>query len=249
MKKNWNQILLAMNIRGINKFTLIDYPEKVACTIFTGGCNFLCPYCHNPCLVIDPESQPLIEEKNFLSFLDIRLGKLDAIVISGGEPTLRKRIFGFASEIKKRGFLIKIDTNGSNPEIIEELYKCNLIDLIGIDYKAPQAKYNSISGVTDLNIYKRVTKTILCALGSGIKYNIRTTVHKSLLSEADILAMRTELDSLGVNEWTLQQFNVNNIIDEDLNKTQTYSDNELTEIALNLCNTRAIGTNHYVYRS
>ncbi len=231
-----------MNIRGLNKFTLIDYPEKVACIVFVGGCNFFCPYCHNPFLVIDPESQPLISENSFFSFLDTRRGKVDAVVISGGEPTLRKRIIGFSSEIKSRGFLIKIDTNGSNPEIIEELLRSNFIDFIGIDYKSPQYKYNSIIGIPDIDIYKKVTKTILYILKSGVNYNIRTTVHKSLLSEADISMMRTELNSLGVQEWTLQQFQSNDIIDGNLNKIPTYSDNELIEIALNLEYTKAIGT-------
>lgn len=220
-----------MNIRGLNKFTLIDYPGKIACVVFTAGCNFLCPYCHNPFLVIDPESQPLIDENDVYKFLDSRIGKLDAVVISGGEPTLRKKIFAFASEIKKRGFLIKLDTNGSNLCAVKKLYESNCLDFIGLDYKAPQSKYNALSKSMNFSIYKQITETISFIVETGIKSDIRTTVHKLLLSESDLFTMRTELNSLGVKDWTLQQFNPTEIMDEDLNEIPTYSDIELVSIA------------------
>ncbi|MFA6714325.1 MAG: radical SAM protein, partial [Victivallaceae bacterium] len=105
-----------MNIRGIRRFSLVDFPGKMACVVFVGDCNFRCAYCHNPCLVFDPESQPLISEDEFFGFLEKRRGKLDGVVISGGEPTLQKNLLPFVKKIKAMDFLVKLDTNGSLPE-------------------------------------------------------------------------------------------------------------------------------------
>ncbi len=223
-----------MNIRGLTKFTLIDYPKKIACTIFVGECNFLCPYCHNPFLVANSESQPLIRNDDFYRFLDSRVGKIDAVVISGGEPTLRKGLFKLASEIKRRGFLVKLDTNGSRPRVVRELYENDCLDFIGLDYKGPKAKYNLINGTNELGLYEKITETISYVISKSISCDIRTTAHKNLLSEQDIAAMRAELSGLGVKNWTLQQFNPTEVMDEDLKNIPTYSDTELLDIAQSL---------------
>lgn len=230
-----------MNIRGITKFTLLDYPKKIACVVFVGKCNFFCSYCHNPFLVVDPESQPLISEEEFFSFLDTRIGKLDAVVISGGEPTLQKKIISFAEKIKKRGFLIKLDTNGTNPDVIEVLYKNKCLDYVGLDYKSTAAKYRYIAGTKDKNVHKKVKKTISNITKFNIDYDVRTTVHKSVLSKSDLKSMRDELDSYGVEEWTLQQYHPTEVMDEALNDLPTYTDNELIVIASEFHKTRVRG--------
>ena len=231
-----------MNIHGLTKFTLIDYPQKIASIIFAGNCNFICPYCHNPFLVVDSESQPLIPNDDFYRFLDSRVGKIDAVVISGGEPTLSKGIFSLALEIKKRGFLVKLDTNGSRPKVVRELYENNCLDFIGVDYKGPKTKYNFISGTNELGLYEKITETISYIMSIKISYDIRTTVHKALLSEHDIITMRAELSNLGVKNWILQRFNPTEVIDEELKNIPTYSDIELLDIIQNLPNTQIRST-------
>ena len=231
-----------MNIRGINKFTLVDYPGKIACIIFVGNCNFICPYCHNACLVVDPESQPLISEKDFLKFLESRRGKLDAVVISGGEPTLRKSLISFIHSIKLMGFLVKLDTNGSNPEMIIKLHSQKNVDYLGIDYKCPLNGYSELVRIDSLkNVGVNVSRTLSYAVKSKIKCDIRTTVHRALLSVDDLRVMREELTELGIKEWTLQQFNPTDTLDSRLQEIPTYSDSELDNIARKMASTKARG--------
>jgi len=135
-----------MNIRGMRTFSMIDFPGKLSCVVFAGNCNFKCAYCHNPSLVFDPESQPEITEKQFLAFLDKRVGRLDGVVISGGEPSLRRGLVSFAKKIKAKGFLIKLDTNGSSPEVLARLLAGKLADYVAMDVKGPRALWRSITG-------------------------------------------------------------------------------------------------------
>ena len=230
-----------MNIRGINKFTLVDYPGKIACIVFAGNCNFVCPYCHNPFLVLDPESQPLISEADFFEFLEKRKGKLDAVVISGGEPSLQKNLFAFLQKIKVMEFLVKLDTNGSNPDIIKKLYHAGYIDYLGIDYKSPLTRYAEFSKTKSDNFALNVKSTIFYAVNSKIPCDIRTTVHKKFLSVEDLSVMRQELNELGVKEWFLQQFNPADILDDRLLDFPTYSDTELASIAESMFCTKVRG--------
>lgn len=234
-----------MNIRGITKFTLVDYPGKVACIVFMGGCNFCCPYCQNPFLVIDPESQPLITEEKFFNFLDKRIGKLDAVVVSGGEPTLDDGLVEFSKKVKERGFLVKIDTNGSNLKIMKQLYDEGCLDFIGLDYKAPMEKYDNLLKTDNPDTIKKIKQTIkasiLFIVNQKITYEIRTTVHKMLLSKDDLIKMRNELNEFGIREWVLQQFNPTEGLDNALLGIGTYTDEELVEIARHLPNTKVRG--------
>ncbi len=230
-----------MNIRGMQKFTLVDYPGKMACVVFVGECNFRCAYCHNPCLIFDPESQPLIEEEEVYNFLKTRVNKLDGVVVSGGEPSLRKGLGPFIEKIKQLGFLVKLDTNGSNPDEVIEHHKAGHIDALGVDYKAPPISYNKVSCSRVPDLAKKVHKLIKYAVDENIFIDVRTTVHKKLLSRDDLRAMRQELDDLGLKGWTLQQFNPVEIIDEDLLREPTYSDTELVSIAEKMKNTKVRG--------
>lgn len=223
-----------MNIRGIVKFSLIDYPGKIACVIFVGSCNFRCPYCHNPHLVIDPESQPELQQSSVMAFLEERRGKLDAVVVSGGEPTLRPRLLEFLKIVKSLGLDIKIDTNGTNKEVIETLNNEGLVDRLGIDYKAPRSKYALVTGIDNGKMIDNVFSTLKYAVAEKIPLDVRTTVHKALLNEDDLRIMRNELDNMGIEEWTLQQFNSVDIIDENLKKTETFTNRQLADISTRL---------------
>lgn len=226
-----------MNIRGLRKFSLVDYPGKLAAIVFVGECNFRCPYCHNPCLVLDPESQPLITEHEFFGFLDSRKEKLDGVVISGGEPLLQRDLTKFCVKIKKHGFLVKLDTNGSLPQRLITLHHAVRLDSLGIDYKAPTDKYAKASGCATPGLAEQVRESIKFALDANIELDVRTTVHRDLLSAEDLRLMREELDTLGVGSWTLQQFNPVELLDPALADQPTYSDRELLELA------RSIGGN------
>lgn len=223
-----------MNIRGLVKFSLIDFPGGISCVIFVGYCNFRCPFCHNPHLVLDPESQPEISQATVIDFLRERKGKIDAIVISGGEPTLRPRLSEFLEQIKEFGFHIKLDTNGSNPEVVRRLFEAQLIDSLGVDLKAHRDKYAVLAGRNNPVMIENVYRTLRYAVQQKIPIDVRTTVHKELLDAKDLGMMRAELDEIGIDEWTIQQFNPVAIIDETLKTKETFSDCQLAEIARTL---------------
>jgi len=230
-----------MNIRGLTRFSLVDYPGKIACVVFVGNCNFRCRFCHNPYLVLDPESQPLIKESDFLEFLKGRKKKLDGVVISGGEPSLRKQLCVFAKRIKDMGFLVKLDTNGTNHKTVKELHELCSLNYLGVDYKAPSYRYAEVTGIDRKDLVARVQATIGYALKAGIPLDVRTTVHKSILSIEDLFDIREELDLIGIKEWTIQQFNPVELIDNNLLNIPSYSDMELLTISRRMSHTRVRG--------
>ncbi|RLC38462.1 anaerobic ribonucleoside-triphosphate reductase activating protein [Candidatus Falkowbacteria bacterium] len=206
-----------MVIGGLQKFSLLDYPEHLSAIIFTQGCNFRCQYCYNPMLVrpIKPskfnhisskeektKGHSLIEENDLFVFLKKRLGKLDAVVITGGEPTLHKDLPIFIKKIKKLGFKVKLDTNGTNPKMIKKLIKEKLLDYIAMDLKADFSKYDLITGVQS-NL-ENIKKSIKIIIESGLDYEFRTTVVPKLVELSDIKAMGKTLS--GANKWYLQKF-------------------------------------------
>ena len=223
-----------MAVNGLRKFSLIDYPGRLSCVVFLGHCNFRCPFCHNPVLIFDAESQGTISAEELSDFFGQRRGKLDAIVFSGGEPSLDPDLPQYVRLAKNAGFQVKLDTNGSFPQVLRSLYADGLLDALGIDYKAPAEKYPRLCGNPDPEIPARVQESIAFAVKNGIELDVRTTVHRALLSEADLRTMYAELTSLGVSLWTLQQFHHAELIDESLNDTPTWSDNELKTLAATL---------------
>lgn len=164
-----------MKIGGLQKVTLIDYPGKVACTVFLSGCNFRCPFCYSPELVLpeEIEKHPAIEKKDFFDFLLKKKGLLDGCVICGGEPTINgEELVDFCKKIKEMGFLIKLDTNGSNPDVLSKVIP--FVDYIAMDIKAPlNEKYINFSGVDCL---EKVKESIEMIKTSGIEYEFRTTI-------------------------------------------------------------------------
>ena len=225
-----------MDIRGLTKFSLIDFPGKLACILYAGGCNFRCPYCHNPHLVLNPEIQPQLSDQFIFGFLENRKGKLEGVVLSGGEPSNHPGLVSFSEKIKALGYLIKIDTNGSNPDAIADAHGKGLVDALGIDYKTTASSYCNLTKCKNENVSGLVKKTISYAIDNNIAVDTRTTVHKKLHSPEILTQMREELNGLGVSSWTLQQFHAAEILDDDLAGSPTYSDAELIGIARNLGN-------------
>lgn len=205
---------------------MIDYPGEICAIVFTQGCNFRCPYCHNPELV-NPEmyGECLLEEEIF-SFLAKRKGKIDAVSITGGEPTIQNDLIDFVKRVRKTGYSIKIDTNGSQPEVIEKLISMKLLDYIAMDIKSPAGKFKSITK-SDIS-YHKITQTIELIMKSGIPYEFRTTVLKRLLDENDIVNIAHSIRTARL--YILQQFVPSKVLDRGLMHYESYSREELESL-------------------
>ncbi len=213
-----------MNLGGIQKTSLIDYPNKISAIIFTQGCNFRCGYCHNPELIKTDGSS--IEESSVLDFLKTRIKKLDGVVITGGEPTLQNDLPDFIKKIKDIGFPIKLDTNGTNPEMIEYLVKNNLIDYIAMDIKGPFNKYeNIVQSKTNISDIKKSIETII---NSQVEYEFRTTVVKSQLSTTDFIEIGKMIKS--AEKYYLQEFVPSKTLDNRFLNERTHSKEEFDNI-------------------
>ena len=183
----------------ITPLTFLDYPKKAACIFWYTGCNLRCPYCYNPELVLSHGGG--LDE---MAFLRERAGFLDAVVLSGGESTLNPDIVEVCREIKKLGYLIKVDTNGSNPQVIRNLLEEKLIDYVALDNKMPSNRSWRLPGGTLL--FERYQETLKTLLLYGVDHEVRTTVHPGLLDEADILRMIRDTQALGYNGTYYLQF-------------------------------------------
>ena len=167
---------------------MIDFPGKVSAILFTRGCNLRCAYCHNPELLEYNASQPdALTEEELDEFLEKRKGRLDGIVITGGEPTLQADLADFCAKLKKMGYLVKLDTNGTNPQVVEDLLKQKLVDFIAMDIKAPFEKYAAITGVEANSTV--LQQSIDLIRQSGLAYQFRTTYDKEVLTDSDIAAL------------------------------------------------------------
>lgn len=172
-------------IHGFNKLTLLDYPGRLAATIFLGSCNFRCPFCHNAGLVLAPESEPLIETEEVLKVLRKRKGILDGVCVTGGEPTLDPGLTGLLAQIKELGYPVKLDTNGTRPALVRELVDAGLVDYVAMDIKNSQEKYAKTVGRTDLDL-TRIKLSVDLIRDSGLDYEFRTTVVRELHSIDDM---------------------------------------------------------------
>ena len=174
-----------MRILGFQKLTLLDYPGKVACTIFVGGCNFRCPFCHNADLVINPHQQEDISQETVLRTLKKRQGILEGVCVTGGEPTLAPDLKDFLIAIKELGYPIKLDTNGYRPEILQELVEEGLVDYVAVDIKNSPLKYAQTVDIGELNITK-IQETIDFLRKDTVDYEFRTTVVRELHTSEDM---------------------------------------------------------------
>ena len=215
-----------MKISGLQKTSLIDYPGKIASTLFVSNCNFRCPYCYNSDLVFDKNTEDFKKEKIF-KILKQRIKFIDGVCITGGEPTLNEDLPEFISEIKKLNLLVKLDTNGTNPKMLEHLIKNKLIDYIAMDIKAPLDKYNKI---TNSNVdIKKIKESINIIINSGIDHEMRTTILPSLHTKRDIIEIAKTIKS--AKRYFIQQFVSNvRLLDPKLEKSKTFTDNELESI-------------------
>ncbi len=181
-------------ICGLQKMTLLDFPGKIACTVFLGGCNFRCPFCHNSELFMG-KPEKLMEDEDFFKFLKSRKGLLDGVCVSGGEPTLYKNLPEFLARIKELGFLVKLDTNGSRPEVVRELVEKNLVDYIAMDVKNSPAMYAQTVGLETMDLAP-VEESLRFLIGGNVPYELRTTLVSQLHTEASIQDMGQWLQSL-----------------------------------------------------
>ncbi|MDD3278401.1 MAG: anaerobic ribonucleoside-triphosphate reductase activating protein [Lachnospiraceae bacterium] len=173
-----------MQIHGFQKLTLLDYPEKVACTVFFGGCNFRCPFCHNGNLVLHPGDEPLIAEEEIWELLEKRRGVLDGVCVTGGEPTLEPDLPAFLTKIKSYGYLVKLDTNGYRPEVLKELVLDGLVDYVAMDIKNAPDRYALTAGVPGLDMTK-IQESVEYLLTGVVDYEFRTTVTRELHQKQD----------------------------------------------------------------
>ncbi len=191
-------------IKGFIKNSFVDYPGKVAATVFTGGCNFSCPFCHNGELVKSPGKIKSIETWEITDFLEKRKGLIDGLVITGGEPTLWPGLRDFIVKIKSMGFSVKLDSNGYEPLVLEKLLQEGIIDYIAMDIKNSPEKYAQTAGLKTLDI-SRIIKSIQLIKESGINYEFRTTVMKEFHSKEDLIKIGEWLK--GSEKYVLQNYN------------------------------------------
>ncbi|MHB9099831.1 MAG: anaerobic ribonucleoside-triphosphate reductase activating protein [Syntrophales bacterium] len=221
-----------MKIGGIQRFSLIDYPGKIGTTIFTQGCNFRCPYCHNPDLVDPAQYGSVIPEENVLSFLNKRIGKLEAVTVTGGEPTIQKNLERFLETLKRFGYLIKIDTNGSNSNVLEILIRKRLVDYLAMDIKGPLRRYGQIASIkmNTLNILR----SIELITNSGIEHEFRTTVVRSQIDVEDLLSVVRLIDKSSL--YVLQPFVPAKVLNREFLSESSYSPLEFSAIREKLKN-------------
>lgn len=174
-----------MNIQGFQKLTLLDFPDHMACTVFTGGCNMRCPFCHNAGLVLRPGENPAFFEEEIYSFLKKRQGILDGVAITGGEPLLQHGLREFILQVRELGFAVKLDTNGSYPDRLASLIDEGLLDYVAMDVKNSREKYAATVGIPGFDIAP-VEQSIALLRSSGVPFELRTTVVRELHSAEDI---------------------------------------------------------------
>ncbi len=240
-----------MIIGSLQKFSLLDYPGKISAIVFTQGCNFRCQFCYNPMLVwpISDRADEFrydspggdserdrpsnanvnigMKEGDLFQFLKQRQSKLDAVVITGGEPTIHKDLLRFVKKIKDLGFKVKLDTNGTNPKMLERLIKENLLDYIAMDVKAGPKNYEKVIGIKiDL---KKIKKSVTMIIKSGLPYEFRTTVVPDLMDKEDIKEIGKMIK--GADKWFLQNFKSNtDLINKEFSKKRSFTEKEMKDM-------------------
>lgn len=217
-----------MIIGGLQKLTLIDYPGKLAATIFLAGCNFRCPWCYSSELVLPEKikNQPRISENEFFDFLNGKKGLLEGVVVCGGEPTLNNDLMDFIGKIKEMGFSVKLDTNGTNPGMLKELLEKKMIDYVAMDIKAPKEKYQELAG-KKINLAD-IEKSVDLLLSLSDDYEFRTTLVPNLLNKEDIISISRWLS--GAEKYYIQNFRSEKNIDKKYEGIAPYPDEYVLDI-------------------
>ena len=192
-----------MVIQGLQKLTLLDYPGKVACTVFTAGCNFRCPFCHNASLVIDTYKNQDISEEEIFSFLKKRQGVLDGVCVTGGEPLIQQGIEGFLQRIKELGYEVKLDTNGSFPDKLQRIVEAGLVDYVAMDIKNSQESYGKTIGIEEYDL-ANINRSVRYLLKGNVPYEFRTTVVQEFHRRSDFESIGRWI--AGAGHYYLQQF-------------------------------------------
>ncbi|MCT4592495.1 MAG: anaerobic ribonucleoside-triphosphate reductase activating protein [Candidatus Gracilibacteria bacterium] len=218
-----------MLIAGVHRLTLLDFPGITACTVFTAGCNFRCPYCHNSEMVF-PERFPeqMIPDGVFFNFLKKRQGLLEGVCITGGEPTMQKDLGDFVRQIKEFGFKVKLDTNGTNPNLLEELYGEGLLDYVAMDIKSAPDNYDEIAGVSV--VFENIERSRDLIMNSGVDYEFRTTVLPRFHNIERVRGIGEFIR--GAKRHYLQQFRgVEFCLDESFANERSFGLGEMEELA------------------
>ena len=189
---------------GLQKLTLLDYPGKVACTLFTRGCNFRCPFCHNASLVIRPEEQRMYDNSEIINFLKKRQGVLDGVAITGGEPTLMSGLYDFIKEVKNLGYSVKLDTNGTRPDVLRRLVGDGLVDYVAMDIKNCPEKYAYTCGLPESYDLSKIEESKNFLMEGKVDFEFRTTVAKPFHTKEDFVKIGEWLK--GSEKYFLQQF-------------------------------------------
>ncbi|OCL25466.1 anaerobic ribonucleoside-triphosphate reductase activating protein [Orenia metallireducens] len=212
-----------MKIAGLQRTSLIDYPEHIATVVFTQGCNYRCPYCHNSSLIDNSfQESSYLTLEDFWSFIKKRKKLIDGVSITGGEPTLQTGLIDFIRELKAKGLKVKLDTNGSNPDILTELIEENLLDYIAMDIKSSLKKYSKVTGQCDLD---KVKKSIDLIKNSNIDYEFRTTVVPTLHTEEEFEDIGKLIS--GAKLYFIQNFRPINTLDEKLKELSSFPPDKL----------------------
>lgn len=213
-----------MKIYGLQKLTLLDYPEKMACTVFTGGCNFQCPFCHNAPLVMNPHDGEPIKVNEIFAFLKKRKNVLDGICVTGGEPLIQFGLEDFLSEVREIGYSVKLDTNGCFPDRLKKLVDESLVDYVAVDIKNSQSKYPETVGIPNFDV-SGVRESVSFLMSGRVPYEFRTTVVREFHSIDDFIEIGEWIK--GAEKYFLQQFvDSDNVICENLH---AYSEEEMRE--------------------
>lgn len=211
-----------MKIGGIQKFSTVDYPGYTCAAVFTIGCNMRCGYCHNPELVLPDQFTDTIPEAEILEFLYTRRGLLDAVAISGGEPTMQTDLVEFIAKLKQMGYRVKLDTNGANPQILRELFDRHLVDFVAMDIKGPLDKYHAIAA-RPINL--DAIRESIELIKSHVDHEFRTTIVRSQLTPRDFESIAQLVD--GAQRFALQRFRSGTTLSPQFADAATFSDDEL----------------------
>ena len=224
---------LEIDLRGWARTSLIDFPDHIATVVFTGGCDFRCPMCHNADLVLRPDLLPGVDPEEVLAFLTRRAGKVTGIVVTGGEPLLQQGLPAFLSAARARGVAVKLDTNGTHPDRLADLLNTGVVDYVAMDVKAPRTKYSRLSGRESVDV-EQVAASVDLLCRSGITAEFRTTVVPGLLDGDDVEAIAQWLSECGDRKsvsYVLQQFRGIRTLDPALEGAAPYPTSELVDMA------------------
>lgn len=220
-----------MLFRGWQKTSLIEYPGKVSTVLFTGGCNFRCPFCYNRELVLAPGKLPEITEKEVLGFLEKRKGLYQGVIVTGGEPTMEKGLPDFLRIVREMGLSPAVETNGTDHGMLKRLVKEKLVDFVAMDIKAPLTwdKYRIAAAIEDRDLFGNVLKSVKLLMESGVDYEFRTTIVPGLHKKGDILEIAGQIR--GARKYVLQQFTPKDTtLDSGFKKLKSYPDSFLTDL-------------------